>query len=276
MLIDKFNPKLKATPQQKRQLGRAFNQYIHTATPQRDGNNVLDGIEPQQPEKPQEPQKRRLSRSDKLNSCDFMNEKFSIIEMTGRWRKLIGRPQSDAQIMFYGRPGNGKSTLAIQFAAYVSRTLGYKTLYVSAEEGFRYSFQEKLQRLGAANPNLTITGECVPANFAPYKFIFIDSVNYAGLSPEDLRALPPDKFYVYVFQTTKSGAFRGSQEYLHDVDVEVFVENMKAVPRKNRFGGYEEIDVLPPRQTNAQPSANKQSKIERGRKLLAETLAGLE
>ena len=67
------------------------------------------------------------------------------------------------------------------------------------------------------------------------------------MSPEDVNNLPEGKFYVYVFQTTKGGQFRGSQEYLHDVDAEIRVENMTAKAGKNRFGGYEQIDVLPPR-----------------------------
>ncbi len=268
MILDKFNPNLKATKRQKQQLGAAFDQYIHTAKQHYSPTDGLGGVNDNQ-QKP----KRRLQKFDQLNSCEFMNEKFSCIQLTGKWRKLIGLPQSDAKIMFYGKPGNGKSTLAIQFAAYVSRTLGYKTLYVTAEEGFSYTFQEKLQRLNAANPNLTITGE-FPYDVSPYKFIFIDSVNYAGMTPEDVRNLPQGKFYVYVFQTTKSGQFRGSQEYLHDVDAEIRVEQMKAQAGKNRFGGYEEIDVLPPRAEIIVKKAPSQ--IDRGRQLLAQTLSRLK
>lgn len=225
---------------------KAFQQYLDNYTPQpqqpRPMADVavqgLDGVEPQG--------KRRLQKSDQMNSVDFMAEEFEIIPLTGRWKKLIGYPQSDSKIMFYGRPGNGKSTLALQFAGYTSKTLRSKTLYVTSEEPFSYTLQEKLKRLNVANSNLTITGE-FPADVSKYKFIFIDSVNNCGMKPEDVRNLPPDHFYVYIFQTTKSGAFRGSQEYLHDVDAEIRVENMKAVAGKNRFGGYEEIDVLPPR-----------------------------
>ena len=227
---------------------KAFQQYLDNYTPQPPQPRPmadaavqgLSGVE-------QPPQgKRRLQKSDQMNSVDFMREEFEIIPLTGRWKKLIGYPQSDSKIMFYGKPGNGKSTLALQFAGYTAKTLRSKTLYVTSEEPFSYTLQEKLKRLNVVHPNLTITGE-FPADVSKYKFIFIDSVNNCGMKPEDVRNLPPGHFYVYIFQTTKSGAFRGSQEYLHDVDAEIRVENMKAVAGKNRFGGYEEIDVLPPR-----------------------------
>ena len=236
---------------------KAFQQYLDNYTPQPQtapqpmadvAVQGLDGVEPQG--------KRRLQKSDQLNSVDFMREEFEIIPLTGRWKKLIGYPQSDSKIMFYGKPGNGKSTLALQFAGYTAKTLRSKTLYVTSEEPFSYTLQEKLKRLDVAHPNLTITGE-FPADVSKYKFIFIDSVNNCGMKPEDVRNLPPDHFYVYIFQTTKSGAFRGSQEYLHDVDAEIRVENMKAVAGKNRFGGYEEIDVLPPRKEESKDNKSR-------------------
>ena len=52
-----------------------------------------------------------------------------------------------------------------------------------------------------------------------------------------------DKSYVYIFQSTKDGNFRGSQEFEHDVDTSILVENMIAVARKNRFGGKESVSV---------------------------------
>lgn len=240
--------KPEVSPKMAQIMKRSFQQYIDHYTPQPTYTpppmpdvavQGLDGVV-------DDTAKHRLQKSDQMNSVDFMREEFEIIPLTGRWKKLIGYPQSDSKIMFYGKPGNGKSTLALQFAGYTAKTLRSKTLYVTSEEPFSYTLQEKLKRLNVVHPNLTITGE-FPADVSKYKFIFIDSVNNCGMKPKDVRNLPPDHFYVYIFQTTKSGAFRGSQEYLHDVDAEIRVENMKAVAGKNRFGGYEEIDVLPPR-----------------------------
>ena len=145
-------------PDMARMFRRSLQQYVDNYVPAPPQPKYVAESAPINLDGVETPKEHRLSKSDQMNSVDFMNEKFDCIKLTGRWRKLIGLPQSDAKIMFYGRPGNGKSTLAIQFAAYVSRTLGYKTLYVTSEEAFSYTFQEKLQRLNAANPNLTITG----------------------------------------------------------------------------------------------------------------------
>ena len=49
--------------------------------------------------------------------------------------------------------------------------------------------------------------------------------------------MPKNKAYCFVFQSTKDGNYRGTQEFAHDADVVVKVENMVAVTEKNRFGG---------------------------------------
>lgn len=41
----------------------------------------------------------------------------------------------------------------------------------------------------------------------------------------------------FVFQATKSGSFRGSLEYEHEVDISLKVEGGRATVGKNRFGG---------------------------------------
>lgn len=74
------------------------------------------------------------------------------------------------------------------------------------------------------------------------KIVFVRK-KIAYHEPEDLRKLDKGQSWVYVFQTTKEGNFRGSQEFEHDVDVSIEVEKFKAHSIKNRFGGKEEINV---------------------------------
>ena len=59
--------------------------------------------------------------------------------------QLVLNPKDKAVII--GEEGNGKSTLALQFAGYTAKTLRSKTLYVTSEEPFSYTLQEKLKRL---------------------------------------------------------------------------------------------------------------------------------
>ena len=48
---------------------------------------------------------------------------------------------------------------------------------------------------------------------------------------------------MYVFQATKDGNFKGSNEFAHDVDVVIEVDNGIAFTEKSRFGGNGEIKV---------------------------------
>lgn len=171
-----------------------------------------------------------------MNSLAIENKHFEVLDFKGKWEGFFGRPELHFKFMFYGRPGNGKSTLALQLAGYLSNELGKRVLYVAKEEGFGYTLQEKIIRLGVSNPNLFLADN-VPADLSAYDVVFLDSVNTLGLEPEDLGALPQDKAYVYVFQSTKDGKYMGKQEYAHNADAVVKIEQMTATKDKNRFGG---------------------------------------
>lgn len=164
---------------------------------------------------------------------------FKQLPFTGKWAKLMGKPSEDAKMLIYGKPGNGKSTFAFDFARYLSKTLKKRTLYIAAEEGFSATLKDKINRLDCMNDKLFFREE-MPENkqeLKQYDVVFIDSVNYIGLKPEELRELPDGVMYFYVFQTTKSGVFKGAQEYAHDVDVVLKAEKFKVSADKNRYGG---------------------------------------
>lgn len=173
---------------------------------------------------------------DVVNSTTIEGKNFDTLDFHGRWEGFFGKPSPDFKFMFYGKPGNGKSTFALQFAGYLSKELGKSVLYVANEEGFGYTLQEKVKRLNVANSNLYLC-DSVPEDLSQFDVVFLDSVNNLGLEPEDLKAMPAGKAYVYIFQTTKDGNYMGKQEFAHDVDTVVRVENMNAYKDKNRYGG---------------------------------------
>lgn len=176
-----------------------------------------------------------------VGSAEFLAAKFKILPLKGKFKKLIGDPSEPFKIMIYGKGGNGKSSLSLQFAQHLAE-LGKKVLYVAHEEKFGYTLQEKMRRYNIAHRNLFVT-DTLPTSFKDYDVIFIDSVTAGKYEPEDLKKLDNSKSYVYVFQCTKDGNFRGSQEFEHDVDTTIEVESFKAKTVKNRFGGNEEINV---------------------------------
>jgi len=169
-----------------------------------------------------------------MSSVDVLKLNFKKLGFTGKWLDFIGNPARNFSMMIFGQPKFGKSILAISFASYLANNFG-TVLYVAREEGIDDTLQEKLEKV--AHPDLFVVGS-LPEDLERFDFIFLDSINKLGMSPEEidaLRAKYPNKGFVSVFQTRKDGNFRGSQEFQHDVDVVV------EVPERGRaiqFGRY--------------------------------------
>lgn len=87
----------------------------------------------------------------------------------------------------------------------------------------------------------------LPDDLSPYDFIFLDSVNKLGLSPNDLEILKrknPGKSFVYIFQTTKQGRFKGNNEFQHDVDIVVELPEIGNAVQYGRFNAMSEMRVF--------------------------------
>jgi hypothetical protein len=180
-----------------------------------------------------------------MNSMDFADLEFQTIGLKGKWFDLIGDPSANFTAMVFGKPKMGKSYLCIDFAGYLARNHG-KVLYVAKEEGLDLTLQKKLNDKAVAHPNLFVSS-LLPASLDGYDFIFLDSVTKLGLEPEDLsrlKAKNPTKSFIFIFQTTKQGAFRGTNAFQHDVDVVIEVpENGRAV-QFGRFNQGGEMNIF--------------------------------
>jgi len=135
--------------------------------------------------------------------------------------------------------------LCIDFAGYLARNHG-KVLYVAKEEGLDFTLQKKLEDKEVAHQNLFVASS-MPADLLPYDFIFLDSVNKLGLQPEDLTALKkmyPTKSFIYVFQTTKEGKFRGANSFQHDVDVVIEIPEQGKAVQFGRFNQGGEMGIF--------------------------------
>lgn len=171
-----------------------------------------------------------------MNSLDFVNLKFNTLGFKGKWLDFIGDPSGNFTAMVFGKPKFGKSFLCIDFAGYLARNHG-NVLYVAKEETLDLTLQEKLKDKNVAHQNLTVAAE-LPANLAPYDFVFLDSVNRLGYTPQDLnrlKALHPAKSFVYIFQSTKDGNFRGVNSFQHDVDIVIEVPEPGHATQMGRF-----------------------------------------
>jgi hypothetical protein len=210
------------------------------------GDDELNGLEEIQGNEQIE---EAVTQSGVMNSMDFRNMQFRTLGFVGKYRKLIGDPAKGFTAMVYGKPKMGKSFLCVDFAGYLARNHG-KVLYVAREEGLDMTLQEKLKAKDVAHPNLFVA-ESIPQDLTPYDFIFFDSVNKLGLSAGDLEALKqanPGKSFIYIFQTTKEGNFRGANEFQHDVDIVIEVPEKGMAVQNGRYnqGGqmkiFDEID----------------------------------
>jgi hypothetical protein len=180
-----------------------------------------------------------------MNSMDFANMEFNTLGFTGKWLELIGDPSSNFTAMVYGKPKMGKSYLCIDFAGYLARNHG-KVLYVAKEEGLDMTLQKKLNDKAVAHPNLFVSS-FLPTTLAAYDFIFLDSVNRLGLEPIDLiklKAINPTKSFIFIFQSTKDGNFRGANSFQHDVDVVIEVPQIGKAMQMGRFNQGGEIDIF--------------------------------
>jgi hypothetical protein len=180
-----------------------------------------------------------------MNSMDFANMEFDTLGFTGKWLELIGDPSTNFTAMVFGKPKMGKSYLCVDFAGYLARNHG-KVLYVAKEEGLDMTLQKKLNDKAVAHPNLFVSS-ILPESLADYDFVFLDSVNKLGFQPEDLtrlKSVNPSKSFIFIFQSTKDGNFRGANAFQHDVDVVIEVPEKGRALQFGRFNQGGNMDIF--------------------------------
>ncbi len=181
-----------------------------------------------------------------MNSMDFANMEFKTLGFTGKWLDFMGDPSPGFTAMVYGKPKFGKSFLCVEFAGYLARNHG-KVLYVAKEEKLNKTLQDKLNDKDVKHPNLFVAS-VLPNDLSQYDFIFLDSVTKLGLSPDDLsrlKAMYPTKSFIYVFQVTKMGNFRGANNFQHDVDIVIEVPEWGKAVQMGRFNQGGEMQIFP-------------------------------
>lgn len=217
----------------KRKLQLAINKLRVKPAPRTPKKNNLNGIEEVKP------------KQNLMNSIDFANLHFNSIGFTGKWLNLIGDPSPGFTAMVFGRPKMGKSYLCVDFAGYLARNHG-TVLYVANEEKLDATLQMKLNDKDVKHENLFVS-DYLPEDLSKYQFIILDSVNKLGLSPQDLENLKrknPGKSFIFIFQTTKDGKFKGANSYQHDVDVVIEVPERGRATQFGRFNQGGEMSIF--------------------------------
>lgn len=167
-----------------------------------------------------------------MSAEELMGYQYDKYEFDGKWGDFVGNPSVNFHAMIFGRPKQGKSILAIQWAKYLSENFG-RVLYVASEEGFSVTLQKKVIEFAMNNTNLDFGNfrdfQQIKnvVNNGNYQFVFIDSVNYIKILPndvEEIKAENKNTAFITIQQATKNGAFRGSQEFAHNCDMIIKVE----------------------------------------------------
>lgn len=186
-----------------------------------------------------------LTKNTIINSQAIQNMKFERLGFHGKWLDFIGDPSPGFTAMIYGRPKMGKSYLAVDFAGYLAEWHG-RTLYVAREEGIDATLQDKIEEMAVAHPYLDFS-IFLPDDLSDYDFVFLDSVTKLQLSPEgldELRLGYPKVSFIFIFQTTKTGNFRGRNDFQHDVDVVIEVPEKGVAIQNGRFNQGGRIEVF--------------------------------
>lgn len=151
--------------------------------------------------------------------------------------------------MIWGLPKGGKSNLALRFADYLQEYFG-NVLYVAAEEGKSVSMQDKIKEIGGSDITfIESRNRDDIKDFigkSKYDFVFIDSINVAGIDNEFLESIKqdnPKKSFVAIVQATKGGNFKGDQSLEHNCDFVIKVVNGVAY-HKGRFGLESEVEIF--------------------------------
>ena len=198
-------------------------------------------------------QQETLSDSRVYTSNEIKYMQVNTIKFDGVYAGFIGQSINYGFCMLvYGSAGGGKSHFATQLSKYLER-MG-KVLYVLAEEGVTNSVQARIERYGTQNTDFIQTrlDKDVLEKIPGYNFVVIDSINGMINYNNHLDFIRKLKLFKNLYgviilnQVNKDGAFTGKNEVLHEVDVEISVENGIAETKKNRFDyGGKKLNIFP-------------------------------
>jgi predicted nucleic acid-binding Zn ribbon protein len=178
-----------------------------------------------------------------ISSKELREISYKCLNFQNKWKDFFGLPAVVFHLAVHGKPGEGKSTFCMQFADYLAKNFG-RVIYISGEEGFSKTLQDKVVNLKINNQHLFFADinsfeqikTVIPDN--KFHFIFIDSLDTLridALRLRELREQYSQSGFITISQSTKDGKMRGSQEIIHDADITVKVEDGTATTTKNRY-----------------------------------------
>jgi len=209
--------------------------------------NFLERIARKAPGRARNRFRNNVSGLGAITAAQLSDIDYDTYGFTCKWLNLIGDPAIPFSLMFWSKPGKGKSTLAIELVKYMIQNFARKALFVAKEEGLSYTLKDKFTRLNAFDDNIHIVAE-MPEDLSGYDVVALDSATRLKMQPDDFVKLKkkfPSTTFILVFQATSDGSYRGNKEWEHEVDVSIYInENGYAKAEKTRFGGTGTLKVF--------------------------------
>ena len=183
--------------------------------------------------------------ADELERLDYDKYIFG----DDQYGEFMGNPAVGFHAIVFGAPKGGKSIWAMQFANYLANHFG-EVLYIASEEGFKGTIKQKITEWTDNRTNLNFANykgyDEIKDGISNYNFVFIDSLDFAKITVEEMEQLKRDNpavSFVTIKQVTKDGKFRGSQEYAHNCDI--IIEIIDGIAnQKGRYNPQAEMEVF--------------------------------
>lgn len=150
---------------------------------------------------------------------NVLDKKHETIALGGEWGKAFGQPEFSGIWLIYGKDKNGKTWMSLKLSDVLSAF--DRVLYVSAEEGIEYAFQQTLLRVGIGVDNKMLNVieyepiseliERLSKRRSP-KVIFLDNLTIysdelKGKALNELKQRFPDKLFVCVAHEERNEPF---------------------------------------------------------------------
>ncbi len=184
---------------------------------------------------------------------EFLEREFDVYPFSGKYFDSFGEPEKNANIIIFGKPGNGKTEFCVQLSKYLSNWT--RVYYNTFEQGISKSLQDSLKR----NNMMEVNGKVIFGNRESVDemterlakrnspgVVVIDSRDYMRLTTEQYKKLVdhfPRKMFIIVCWES---AGKPKSQYAKDIefmcDIKIHVRDFVAHPR-SRFGGNKPFEI---------------------------------
>ena len=80
-----------------------------------------------------------------ISISNVISARFETLAFTGQWKDAVGEPELTGSWMIYGPPKNGKTSVAMKLAKFMTQYVN-RVAYDSVEEGLSLTIQKAMER----------------------------------------------------------------------------------------------------------------------------------